>query len=351
MLSRTERQSRPRRPVPPRSPLARLRAAARLQQRQHPRPHGGSGPGRSELCPQNGAAPLGSSHHLPVRGRKCTELPLASEARAASRKWRAPFPAPSCRPKMAPLDLDKYVEIARLCKYLPENDLKVGAGGAGRGGFGRAAVAVAAGAGGSGTLPVLLVVLPTVLPQRLCDYVCDLLLEESNVQPVSTPVTVCGDIHGQVTARRRDTPQRSVPPPALTCAPSRSSMTCASCSGPAGRCLTPTTSSWYVPVPPCSSQLASGSDPCRVPARQQHSAFPPPAAALGAAEAAVPGGQSWASRAGLCSDSEPPVGSGGRVLPGRLQPPKETASGFFVHRGVQDRCVALHFSVLVFLHL
>uniref|UniRef100_A0A8B9QW26 Serine/threonine-protein phosphatase n=1 Tax=Anas platyrhynchos TaxID=8839 RepID=A0A8B9QW26_ANAPL len=57
---------------------------------------------------------------------------------------------------MAPLDLDKYVEIARLCKYLPENDLK-----------------------------------------RLCDYVCDLLLEESNVQPVCTPVTVCGDIHGQ----------------------------------------------------------------------------------------------------------------------------------------------------------
>ncbi|XP_069119666.1 serine/threonine-protein phosphatase 6 catalytic subunit isoform X1 [Argopecten irradians] len=27
--------------------------------------------------------------------------------------------------------------------------------------------------------------------------VCELLLEESNVQPVSTPVTVCGDIHGQ----------------------------------------------------------------------------------------------------------------------------------------------------------
>ena len=28
--------------------------------------------------------------------------------------------------------------------------------------------------------------------------VCELLLEESNVQPVSSPVTVCGDIHGQV---------------------------------------------------------------------------------------------------------------------------------------------------------
>ncbi|CAH6789017.1 Ppp6c [Phodopus roborovskii] len=37
--------------------------------------------------------------------------------------------------------------------------------------------------------------------QRLCDYVCDLLLEESNVQPVSTPVTVCGDIHGQMSAK------------------------------------------------------------------------------------------------------------------------------------------------------
>uniref|UniRef100_A0AAX7TJL0 Protein phosphatase 6 catalytic subunit n=1 Tax=Astatotilapia calliptera TaxID=8154 RepID=A0AAX7TJL0_ASTCA len=61
---------------------------------------------------------------------------------------------------MAPLDLDKYAEIAKQCKYLPENDLK-----------------------------------------RLCDYVCDLLLEESNVQPVSTPVTVCGDIHGQMSAR------------------------------------------------------------------------------------------------------------------------------------------------------
>ena len=34
--------------------------------------------------------------------------------------------------------------------------------------------------------------------QKLCDLVAELLLEESNVQPVSTPVTVCGDIHGQV---------------------------------------------------------------------------------------------------------------------------------------------------------
>ena len=41
-----------------------------------------------------------------------------------------------------------------------------------------------------------------VFSQKLCDYVCDLLLEESNVQPVQTPVTVCGDIHGQVSVSR-----------------------------------------------------------------------------------------------------------------------------------------------------
>uniref|UniRef100_A0A182M1W4 Serine/threonine-protein phosphatase n=1 Tax=Anopheles culicifacies TaxID=139723 RepID=A0A182M1W4_9DIPT len=53
-------------------------------------------------------------------------------------------------------ELDQWIEIAKKCKYLPENDLK-----------------------------------------KLCDIVCELLMEESNVQPVCTPVTVCGDIHGQ----------------------------------------------------------------------------------------------------------------------------------------------------------
>lgn len=54
-------------------------------------------------------------------------------------------------------DVDKWIEIVKECKYLPENELK-----------------------------------------KLCDMVCDILLEETNIQPVSTPVTVCGDIHGQV---------------------------------------------------------------------------------------------------------------------------------------------------------
>jgi hypothetical protein len=33
--------------------------------------------------------------------------------------------------------------------------------------------------------------------QRLCEKAREVLQEESNVQPVKCPVTVCGDIHGQ----------------------------------------------------------------------------------------------------------------------------------------------------------
>ncbi|KAF6986030.1 hypothetical protein CFC21_003824 [Triticum aestivum] len=33
--------------------------------------------------------------------------------------------------------------------------------------------------------------------QSLCEYVKEILIEESNVQPVNSPVTVCGDIHSQ----------------------------------------------------------------------------------------------------------------------------------------------------------
>jgi len=54
------------------------------------------------------------------------------------------------------MNLDSWIETVRQCKTLPEDDLK-----------------------------------------RLCEKVKDILLEESNVQPVWSPVTVCGDIHGQ----------------------------------------------------------------------------------------------------------------------------------------------------------
>jgi len=51
---------------------------------------------------------------------------------------------------------DEWVKHVKLCKYLPEQDLK-----------------------------------------KLCEIVKEYLLEESNVQPVASPVTICGDIHGQ----------------------------------------------------------------------------------------------------------------------------------------------------------
>lgn len=53
-------------------------------------------------------------------------------------------------------DVDRWVEWAKDCQYLPENELK-----------------------------------------QLCDKVSEILLEEGNITTVSSPVTVCGDIHGQ----------------------------------------------------------------------------------------------------------------------------------------------------------
>jgi serine/threonine-protein phosphatase 6 catalytic subunit len=39
--------------------------------------------------------------------------------------------------------------------------------------------------------------LPEQDMKTLCDIVRSILMEESNIQPVSSPVTICGDIHGQ----------------------------------------------------------------------------------------------------------------------------------------------------------
>ncbi|KAG2198982.1 Metallo-dependent phosphatase [Mucor mucedo] len=51
---------------------------------------------------------------------------------------------------------DEWLDTVRKCEYLPEQDIK-----------------------------------------KLCEMVKELLMEESNIQPVQSPVTVCGDIHGQ----------------------------------------------------------------------------------------------------------------------------------------------------------
>ena len=40
---------------------------------------------------------------------------------------------------------------------------------------------------------------PLTLPSvpQLCEKSKEILIDESNVQPVRSPVTVCGDVHGQ----------------------------------------------------------------------------------------------------------------------------------------------------------
>ncbi|KAH9900693.1 Metallo-dependent phosphatase [Cubamyces lactineus] len=57
---------------------------------------------------------------------------------------------------MATFDPDRWLAQLMECQHLPEADMKV-----------------------------------------LCERVRSILLEESNIQPVSSPVTICGDIHGQ----------------------------------------------------------------------------------------------------------------------------------------------------------
>ena len=39
--------------------------------------------------------------------------------------------------------------------------------------------------------------LPETTMKKLCEICKELLMEESNIQPVTTPVTICGDLHGQ----------------------------------------------------------------------------------------------------------------------------------------------------------
>lgn len=67
---------------------------------------------------------------------------------------KVPQPGPAKLSKNA--ELDEWIEQAKVNKYLPERIMK-----------------------------------------QLFEICKELLMEESNTQPVSTPVTICGDIHGQ----------------------------------------------------------------------------------------------------------------------------------------------------------
>jgi hypothetical protein len=73
-----------------------------------------------------------------------------------SAERRTPGTLVSHRGFMARYNPDKWIEQLLTCQHLPESDMKV-----------------------------------------LCDKVRAILMEESNIQPVSSPVTICGDIHGQ----------------------------------------------------------------------------------------------------------------------------------------------------------
>ena len=67
---------------------------------------------------------------------------------------KIPQPGPAKLSRNA--ELDEWLEAAKKNKYLPERVMK-----------------------------------------QLFEMCKELLMEESNAQPVSTPVTICGDIHGQ----------------------------------------------------------------------------------------------------------------------------------------------------------
>lgn len=67
-----------------------------------------------------------------------------------------PVPQPGAARLKRSAGPDEWLEAAKECKYLSEHHMK-----------------------------------------QLCDIVKEYMMEESNIQPVSAPVTICGDIHGQ----------------------------------------------------------------------------------------------------------------------------------------------------------
>ncbi|CAK9437113.1 uncharacterized protein LODBEIA_P15360 [Lodderomyces beijingensis] len=55
------------------------------------------------------------------------------------------------------LDLEEAIDSIKQCKYIPESQI-----------------------------------------EEICTRIIDILIEEANIQQISTPVTICGDIHGQL---------------------------------------------------------------------------------------------------------------------------------------------------------
>ncbi|CZS96311.1 hypothetical protein WAI453_009874 [Rhynchosporium graminicola] len=110
--------------------------------------------------PQTLSRPLPALPKLPYRGRPQGES-LLPERRALVPPRVFIMPGPKVpQPGAAKLkpnsQLPEWLEEAKLCHHLPESIMK-----------------------------------------QLCEKVKECLMEESNIQPVETPVTICGDIHGQ----------------------------------------------------------------------------------------------------------------------------------------------------------
>ena len=93
---------------------------------------------------------------MPRRRAQRAALSANLPPRVVSARFLRKLPHPLAETTLFHAMLDKFMEDVKQGKLLSEADLK-----------------------------------------SLCSYVQEIMLEESTVQPVASPVTICGDIHGQ----------------------------------------------------------------------------------------------------------------------------------------------------------